>query len=87
MPIGWAALIVGVVTAVALVKAANLESLASSSVLPLTINDAGFIPSEWRGYVAVALQKGWLSLDGSSFNPNRAIKRIELDRSIVKFTN
>ena len=75
------------VTAVALVKAANLESVASSSVLPPTVADAVFIPSEWRGYVAVALQKGWLSLDGNSFNPNRAITRLELARAIVKVAN
>jgi len=71
------------VLAVAFVKAANLENLAATSTLPLTIADAGSIPAAWRGYVAVALQKGWLSLDGSSFNPNRAITRIELARAIV----
>ncbi len=75
------------VTAVALVKAANLENLASSSTLPLTVADANSIPNEWRGYVAVALQKGWLSLDSNRFNPNRAITRLELARSIVKITN
>jgi serine protease AprX len=75
------------VTAVALVKAANLESLAASSVLPLTVTDANSIPTEWRGYVALALQKGWLSLDGNSFNSNRAITRLELARSIIKITN
>ena len=75
------------VTAVALVKAANLENLASSSILPLTVADAGSIPNEWRGYVALALQKGWLKLDGNSFNPNRAITRLELARSIVKIIN
>lgn len=75
------------VTAVALVKAAGLEELASSLTLPSTVTDAGSIPSEWRGYAAVALQKGWLSLDGNSFNPNRALTKLELARSIVKITN
>ncbi|MGI8638595.1 MAG: S8 family serine peptidase [Pyrinomonadaceae bacterium] len=71
------------VLAVAFVKASNLENLAATSTLPLTVADAGSIPAAWRGYVALALQKGWLSLDGSSFNPNRAITRIELARAIV----
>ncbi len=74
------------VAAVALVKAANLESSASSSMLPLTVADANLIPNEWRGYAAVALQKGWLTLDGNNFNPNRAITRLELARSIVKIS-
>ena len=75
------------VSAVALVKAANLESLAANSTLPLTVADAYSIPGEWRGYVAVALQKGFLSLDGNSFNPNRSLTRLELARSIVKIAN
>jgi hypothetical protein len=32
-------------------------------------------------YVAVALQNGFLSLDGSRFNPTRSITRMELARS------
>lgn len=75
------------VTAVALVKAANLDSLAASAILPATVADAYAIPSQWRGYVALALQKGWLGLDGNSFNPNRSITRLELARAIVKITN
>ncbi len=71
------------VSAVAFVKAANLESVAASSTLPLTIADAASIPTALRGYVAVALQKGWLSLDNNKFNPNRAITRIELAQAIV----
>jgi serine protease AprX len=72
------------VTAVALVKAANLESSASTATLPLSVADAGAIPSEWRGYAAVALQKGWLQLDGNYFNPNRSLTRLELARAITK---
>lgn len=70
------------IAAVAFVKAANLDSLAAASTLPPTVTDAVSIPSQWRGYVAVALQKGYLSLDGSQFNPSRAITRIEVARAI-----
>jgi len=31
-----------------------------------------------RGYVAVALQNGCISLDGSYFNPSRGLTRLEL---------
>jgi hypothetical protein len=74
------------VAAVALVKAANLQSLTQSTALPLTIADYAQIPSEWRGYVAVALQKGFLSLDeANTFAPNRALKRFELAQAMSKF--
>ncbi len=74
------------VAAVALVKAANLQSLAQAAVLPVTIADYSQIPNEWRGCVAVALQKGFLSLDGNSFAPNRAIKRVELAQAMLRFS-
>jgi serine protease AprX len=70
------------VAAVALVKAANLQSLASST--PLTVFDATQIPAELRGYVAVALRKGLLSADGGNFNPNRSLTRAELAQAIVQ---
>ena len=71
-------------SAVAFVKAANLESAAAASTLPLTVADAYSIPSQWRGYVALALQKGWLKLDNNNnFKPNRAITRIELAQAII----
>ena len=71
------------VLAIALVKAANLDSVAAATNLPLTVADAALIPAAWRGYVALALQKGWLGLDGNNFNPNRAVTRIELARAII----
>jgi len=52
--------------------------------LPITITDAAQIPNEWRGYVAVALQKGLLSLDGNSFAPNRSLTRIELAQALIE---
>ena len=76
-----------IVTAVALVKAANLESSVATSALPVTVTDAASIPAQWRGYVAVALQKGFLSLDGNAFNPNRSVTRLELAQALVKLKN
>jgi hypothetical protein len=70
------------VAAVALIKAANLQSLAAST--PLTVFDATQIPAELRGYVAVALRKGLLSADGGNFNPNRSLTRAELAQAIVQ---
>ena len=73
--------------AVAFVKAADLDSAAASAVLPLTVTDAGSIPLQWRGYVAVALQRGFISLDGTQFNGNRAITRIELTLALNRLLN
>lgn len=75
------------VTAVALVKAANLEGLALNTTLPLTVSDAGSIPLQLRGYVAVALQKGFLNLDANSFNPSRSLTRLELAHALVALKN
>jgi serine protease AprX len=68
--------------AIAFVKAAGLGSQAASASLPLTVSDASSIPAAWRGYVAVALQRGFVSLDGNAFNPSRSLTRIELARSL-----
>ena len=70
------------VAAVAFVKAAGLENQAAGATLPLSVADASSIPAQWRGFVAVALQKGFLSLDGSSFNPNRPVSRFELAQAM-----
>ncbi len=73
------------VAAVALVKAANLQSLAAST--PLTVTDAMQIPAEWRGYVAVVLQHNLLSTDGTNFAPSRPLTRIELAQAISKLNH
>lgn len=75
------------VAAVAFVKAADLDGLAASSTLPLSVADALAIPAEYRGYVAVALQKGFLTLDGNKFNSSRALTRIELARGLNALIN
>jgi serine protease AprX len=71
------------VAAVALVKAANLQHLVAST--PLTTADALQIPGEWRGYVAVALQKGFLLKEGNNFTPNQSLTRLELALALVTF--
>lgn len=68
--------------AIAFVKAAGLSSQAASASLPLTVSDASSIPAAWRGYVAVALQRGFVSLDGTAFNPSRSLTRVELATSL-----
>lgn len=70
------------VAAVAFVKAANLENVTATTPFPWAIADVNSIPSEWRGYVAVALQKGFLKLDGNYFNPNRPVNRLELAQAM-----
>jgi len=71
-----------VVAAVAFVKAANLENLTATTPLPPTLLDGGSIPAQWRGYVAVALQRGFLTVSANRFEPNRAITRLEVVRAI-----
>ena len=68
--------------AIAFVNAAGLSSHAASTSLPQTVSDASSIPAAWRGYVAVALQRGFVSLDGSSFNASRSLTRVELATSL-----
>jgi serine protease AprX len=72
------------VTAVAFVRAVGLEGQALSTSLPLSVSDRNSIPAQWRGHVAIALQKGWLSLNGGAFEPNRALTRIELVQAAVR---
>jgi serine protease AprX len=68
--------------AIAFVKAAGLSSQAACASLPLTVSDASSIPLAWRGYVAIALQRGFISLDGNAFNPSRSLTRLELATSL-----
>jgi len=71
------------VAAVAYVRAAGLESSAATATLPLSVADGLVIPQQLRGFAAVALQRGFLSLDaGGRFNPARPITRIELSRAL-----
>ena len=76
-----------IITAVAMVKAANLQTAANTAVLSPTITDYVQIPSEYRGFVAVALQKGFLTLDNNKFVPSRSLTRLELAQAMVKLSN
>jgi hypothetical protein len=50
--------------------------------------DARSIPAQWRGYVAVALQKGFLVVDNDQrFDPNRAVTRLELAKAMNLMVN
>ncbi|MEO7659634.1 MAG: S-layer homology domain-containing protein, partial [Pyrinomonadaceae bacterium] len=73
-----------VVAAVAFVKAANLDSEAASTALSSNVADIDSIPVEWRGYIAVALERGFISLDGNRVNPDRPLTRIELARAMSR---
>jgi serine protease AprX len=72
-----------VTAAVALVRAAGLQKQAESQMnTPLAVLDALTIPSEWRGYVSVALQHGLLS-SGNTFSPQRSLTRAELAHAMA----
>jgi serine protease AprX len=69
--------------AVALVRAAGFDAEATvraGATLPFV--DADAIPSQWRGYVAVAVERGLLAGHASSFGPGGAITRLELARAL-----
>jgi len=70
------------VAAVAFVKAAALSPQAATAQLPAGVLDAAAIPAELRGYVAVALQRGFITLDGNNFNAARGLNRLELAKAI-----
>ena len=50
--------------------------------MPVGVLDTASIPSDLRGYVAVALNRGFLTLDGNYFNAARGLNRIELAKAI-----
>jgi len=69
--------------AVALVRAAGLRSQAEGqSNTPLTVLDALSIPSNLRGYVSLAISKGFIS-SGNSFYPQRPLSRGELAHAMA----
>ena len=70
--------------AVALVRAAGLRSEAEAkNSQPLAFADAMAIPSNLRGYVAVAIAHGFLTPDGLMFRPGSALTRAELAHALV----
>ena len=72
-----------IAAAVALVRAAGLRSEAEAKAgTPLAFLDAATIPSELRGYVALAISKGMLQSD-SLFRPQNPLTRGELAQAIA----
>lgn len=70
--------------AVALVRAAGLRSEADAKgSQPLALADAMTIPGSLRGYVAVAIERGLLTVEGGMFRPNNALTRAELARALA----
>ncbi|MGH9967903.1 MAG: S8 family serine peptidase [Pyrinomonadaceae bacterium] len=71
------------VAAVALVRAAGLRSEADAKAgIPLPLLDAASIPSEFRGYVSVAISKGLIQND-LSFRPQGSFTRGDLAHAIA----
>ena len=69
--------------AVALVRAAGLRSEAESNTgAPLTFLDSLSIPAELRGYVSVAVAKGFLESD-TLFRPQAGLTRGELAHALA----
>jgi serine protease AprX len=69
--------------AVALVRAAGLRSEAESYAgAPLAVLDASSIPSELRGYVAVAVSSGLFKAE-TTFRPQDTFKRADLAHAIA----
>ncbi|MCA1620588.1 MAG: S8 family serine peptidase [Acidobacteria bacterium] len=74
--------------AVVLVRAAGLRGEAEAKAgTILTVSDAGAIPAELRGYVAVALERGLLTAEGGAFRPQGALTRAELAHAMVVIAN
>jgi serine protease AprX len=74
--------------AIALVRAAGLRAAAekqAGALLPCT--DTSSVPTQYRGYVAVALSNGLLIADGLSFRPASALTRAELSHAMVTVTS
>lgn len=75
------------VAAIALVRAAGLRQQAeNTTVTPLTFLDVWSIPAEYRGYAAVAVQKGFIQ-SGSFFRPQDPFTRGELAHAMVLIQN
>lgn len=72
--------------AVALVRASGLRSEAEGTLAPLSFLDASTIPTELRGYVSVAVSKGFLS-SGALFEPQNSLSRSELAHAIAVVEN
>jgi serine protease AprX len=74
--------------AVALVRAAGYRAEAERRAgATLNLVDANLIPSDRRGYVAVALERGLLTASNLAFRPNDALTRAELAHALAVTLN
>ncbi|HYE15020.1 MAG TPA: S8 family serine peptidase [Pyrinomonadaceae bacterium] len=72
------------VAAVALVRAAGLQSEAEANMTtPLDVPDVAGIPTQYRGYVFVALSRGLMSPLSGKFRHNRDLTRAELAQGLA----
>jgi serine protease AprX len=69
---------------VALVRAAGLRQQAESGTYALTYTDAASIPTDLRGYVAVAVQNGLIKASGTSFYPQASFTRLDLSHAMAQ---
>jgi hypothetical protein len=70
--------------AIALVRAAGFRADAEAQAgTPLPYTDASAIPYELRGYVAVAVSRGLLTVNGATFNPQGALTRADLAHALA----
>lgn len=70
--------------AVVLVRAAGLKANAEAyNGGSLSIQDWSSIPSNLRGYVAIAVSQGLMTADGNLFRPGVALNRAELAHALV----
>jgi hypothetical protein len=75
------------VAAIALVRAAGLRKQAeNTTVTALTFLDAWSIPAQYRGYAAVAVQKGFIQ-SGRLFRPQDPFTRGELAHAMTLLQN
>jgi hypothetical protein len=69
--------------AIVLVRAAGLESEAQSNLGLPPVTDLLSIPSQWRPYVAVALNHGVLATSNNQFKPSVSLTRADLAHALV----
>jgi serine protease AprX len=76
-------------TAVALVRAAGLQSEAEAHANDtlLGVADAAKIPAALRGYVYVAVARGMLANDQMNFRPQSPLTRLELAHAMAALQN
>jgi len=73
--------------AVALIRAANLRVEAEQHAgEPLALTDLDGVPSEYLGYINVALRHGLLSAESGTFRPHAPLTRLELAHALARLS-